>query len=74
MVDPAGGGAAATLDGEEPSVEEVPDAEPSPSDADRVWKVSTPTSPAIVAPITIGARLMGSSSSARTWGWARSAS
>jgi hypothetical protein len=69
----ADGGALAVFEGDEPPVAETPGAEPSASDADLVWKVSTPASPAMVAPITIGARLMGSSSSARTWGSARSA-
>jgi len=69
----AAGGAPATFEGEEPPGEEAAGSEPGVRDADLVWKVSTPASPATVAPITIGARLMGSCSSGRTWGSARSA-
>jgi hypothetical protein len=62
------GGAPATLEGEEPPGKEAAGSEPGARDADLVWKLSTPARPATVAPITIGARLMGSWSSEWTWG------
>ena len=62
------GGAPGALEEEEPPGEETAGSEPGVREADLVWKLSTPASPAMVAPITIGARLMGSWSSAWTWG------
>jgi len=53
-------------------VVETPGREPSVSDADLVWKARTPASPAMVAPITIGARLIELASCALTWDFASS--
>jgi hypothetical protein len=53
-----GGDAAATEVGEEPRVAALRAAVPSVSGADFVWKLSTPASPATVATVTIGARLI----------------
>jgi hypothetical protein len=67
VVDADGGALATLVDGEEPPVAEAPGSEPSVREADLVWKVSTPASPAMVAPITIGVRLMSAVSSEWTW-------
>jgi hypothetical protein len=61
--DVPGGGLVVELDvgGDEVGefrVVDAPGKEPSVRDADFVWKVSTPASPAIVAPMTIGVRLI----------------
>jgi len=53
---PVGGPAATEVVGEV-RVTEAPDKPPRVRLAGLVWKLSTPASPAAVAPITIGARL-----------------
>jgi hypothetical protein len=69
VVDADGGAPATLVEGEEPRVAEAPGSEPRARDADLVWNVRTPASPAMVAPITIGARLMNAVSSEWTWGF-----
>ena len=50
--------APATWEGDAPGVEEIPGNGPSVRDADLVWNVSTAASPAMVPPMTIGARFI----------------
>ena len=57
-VDPGPGGGAAARDVEEEPRLEAPGRPPRVRLADFVWKLSTPTSPAAVAAMTMGARLI----------------
>jgi len=61
------GGAPAVVAGEvELRVADVPDRPARPRWAGAVWKLSSPTSPAAVAPITITGRFMSGGLSGRT--------
>jgi hypothetical protein len=57
-LEPVPVGEAGTVDVGELGVVETPGRAPSVKGADFVWKASMPPSPAMVAPITIGVRLI----------------